>query len=388
VLLGTTSVAALGLVLAATTPSGATDWTGTISTDWFTAGNWSAGIPTSAVNAIIDTVAPHATVVGVPGAQADRLSVGNSGTGTLTIQGGGTVSNNIGFIGVNSGSTGTVTVTGAGSTWTNPFGLLVGRTGTGTLTIQNGGAVSDSSGVAAFGSSIATTVGSIGTVTVTGAGSTWTDVVHIIVGDGGTGTLTIQNGGVVSSGLSSSIGGGLGSTGTVTVTGAGSTWNTGDLLAGDNGTGTLTIQNGGAVSSGNSVIGRVGSAIGTVTVTGAGSTWTNSGSLNVGRFSGGTGTLTIQSGGAVNVTGSMTIAQTVGSTGTLNIGAASGQAAAAPGTLNASSVAFGAGTGRIVFNHTASNYTFAPTISGNGAVRVEAPTPIRAGPRSAPARCR
>jgi hypothetical protein len=83
-LLGTTSMAALGLVLATSTPSRATDWTGASSTDWFTATNWSAGVPTSAVDANIDTVASYATVVGTAGAQAHNLYIGNSGTGTLT----------------------------------------------------------------------------------------------------------------------------------------------------------------------------------------------------------------------------------------------------------------------------------------------------------------
>ena len=65
------------------------------------------------------------------------------GTGTLTIQNGGTVSNtNIGLIGSNVGSTGTVTVDGAGSAWTNSTNLAVGNSGTGTLTIRNGGTVS------------------------------------------------------------------------------------------------------------------------------------------------------------------------------------------------------------------------------------------------------
>ena len=72
----------------------------------------------------------------------------------------------------------------------------------------------------------------------------------------------------------------------------------------------------------------------------------------------------------------MQIANVAGSTGTLNIGAASGQAAAAPGTLTTPSVAFGGGTGGIVFNHTASNYTFAPVISGAGSVTVENGTTI------------
>ena len=60
--------------------------------------------------------------------------------------------------------------------------------------------------------------------------------------------------------------------------------------------------------------------------------------------------------------------------GTLNIGAGAGNPAAAPGTLTAPSVAFGAGTGTINFNHTSANYVFAPAISGNGTVNVLAGT--------------
>ena len=68
------------------------------------------------------------------------------------------------------------------------------------------------------------------------------------------------------------------------------------------------------------------------------------------------------------------IANNAGSIGTLNIGAAAGNPAAAPGTLTATSVAFGAGTGTINFNHTSTDYVFAPAISGNGTVNVLAGT--------------
>ena len=76
----------------------------------------------------------------------------------------------------------------------------------------------------------------------------------------------------------------------------------------------------------------------------------------------------------------MFIASQITSIATLNIGAAIGQAAAAPGTVSAASVSLGGGNGQIVFNHTSTNYTFAPVIIGSGAgtrtVRVEAGTTI------------
>ena len=78
--------------------------------------------------------------------QRNNLAVGQNGTGTLTIQSGGTVSNVFGAVGNLPGSQGTVTVTGAGSTWTNTGTVMVGGLGTGTLTIQNGGTVNSAGG--------------------------------------------------------------------------------------------------------------------------------------------------------------------------------------------------------------------------------------------------
>ena len=101
-------------------------------------------------------------------------------------------------------------------------------------------------------------------------------------------------------------------------------------------------------------------------MTGAGSTWSNSSGVNIGNR--GAGTLTIADGGIVN--GPISIATNAGSTGTLNIGAGAGSPAVAPGTLTAPSVAFGAGTGTINFNHTSTDYVFAPAISGAGTVNV------------------
>ena len=76
------------------------------------------------------------------------------------------------------------------------------------------------------------------------------------------------------------------------------------------------------------------------------------------------------------------IATNAGSIGTLNIGAGAGNPAAAPGTLTTPSVAFGAGTGTINFNHTSADYVFAPAISGNGTVNVLAGTTTLTGANS------
>ena len=117
--------------------------------------------------------------------------------------------------------------------------------------------------------------GSTGVVTVDGAGSTWTNSADLNVGAAGNGTLTIRNGGAVSNGYGF-IGSDSGSTGAATVDGAGSTWtNSADLYVGYSGSGTLTIRNGGTVSNGFGFIGYDSGSTGAATVDGAGSTWTN-----------------------------------------------------------------------------------------------------------------
>ncbi len=186
------------------------------------------------------------------------------------------------------------------------------------------------------------------------------------------GALTIQNNGTINLSVGADVGEFVGSQGTATVTGAGSTWNNSGLLSiGTNGTGELTIGNGGAVSNTNGFIAFATGSQGAVTVTGSGSSWINSIALFVGRL--GTGSLVIADGSMVTVAGgggTAFVANQPGSIGSLNIGAAPGHAATAPGTLNAATVAFGAGAGTLNFNHTASNYVFAPTVTGNGAVNV------------------
>lgn len=260
------------------------------------------------------------------------------------------------------------------SPWTISGNLTIGSSGTGTLDISNGATVSDSLGTLGFMG------GSSGTVTVDGTGSIWTNSGELYVGSSGTGALTISNGGTVSD-TNAYIAWNFGTTATAVVDGPGSTWsNSGTLYAGSSGTGTLTISNGGTVTDATAYIGFTGTDTGTVIVTGSGSSWATSGDLYVGYAA--PGVLTISNGGTVSAGGTVFIANQAGSTGTLNIGAAAGSAPVAPGTLSASSIVFGAGTGTIVFNHTDTNYTFGANISGAGSVDVEAGTTILSGTNS------
>jgi T5SS/PEP-CTERM-associated repeat protein/autotransporter-associated beta strand protein len=308
---------------------------------------------------------------------AGQLMVGRYGSGTLTIEGGGGVSNaDDGYIGVFADNTGTgngtVTVSGTdgnghASTWAGSADLYVSVWGTGTLNIEAGGVVSNVDGVIGYGNT--------GTATVSGTdgsghASAWNNSGDLYVGYYGDGTLNIEVGGTVSNG-DGYIGYQTGSTGTVTVSGSdggghASTWtNTGDLYVGVFGTGTLSIEAGGTVSNGDGVIGY--DSTGTATVTGTdgdghASTWTSSGDLYAGYY--GDGTLTVADGGVVDAA-ALYIAEEDGSAGTLNIGAAAGEAAVAAGTLDAATIAFGDGTGTFVFNHTGA-ITFAAALASTG----------------------
>jgi fibronectin-binding autotransporter adhesin len=129
----------------------------------------------------------------VQGRSTLSTTVGNANVngGTMTIQGASSVSDAKGVI-AGGPLAGTVMVTDT-SSWTNSSNLDVGQSGTGTLSVQRVSKVS-STGIGIIGDAS----GSTGSVTVTDFGSTWTSGSQIEVGSFGTGTLTIGNGGVVS----------------------------------------------------------------------------------------------------------------------------------------------------------------------------------------------
>jgi fibronectin-binding autotransporter adhesin len=183
------------------------------------------------------------------------------------------------------------------------------------LNITNGGSVSDTDG------SVGSFYGSTGTVMVDGAGSTWTNTSSLDIGESGNGTLNITGGGSVSNDFGN-VGSGNDTTGTVTVDGAGSTWtNNSNLFVGRSGIGILNITGGGSVINTYGYIGFGSSSASTVMIDGAGSTWTNN-SLYVGYY--GSGTLNISGDGAVSVSRETYVGHYTSSKGEINFGTGSG----------------------------------------------------------------
>lgn len=372
-------------------PAAAADWDVPGPADWFVGGNWdpvgvpgagdtvnidNAGTATIAAPGAVSNEAEIGLTVGNSGAVAvsgvgtwtngSIIHIGNAGTGALTVDAGATVNSFSTRLGQAATGIGTLTVDGTGATLANTGDLIAGVFGHGTVDILDGG--SASGGIAYLG----LVAGSTGTLNIDGAGSSWTGVNFIYVGEEGDGTLNITDGGTAGN-SSGFIAFGPGSTGAATVDGAGSLWtNNGDLHVGRSGTGTLDVTAGGVVTSSGGSIGTFAAGAGTAVIDGAGSAWTLGGNLAVGQA--GSGELTVADGATVAVdggAGTVTVAGAGGSTGTLNIGAASGAAAAAAGTLDAASIVFGAGTGELVFNHTGLGLAFGTGISGTGAVTVE-----------------
>ena len=295
--------------------------------DWENDSNWSNGfgsiVPDEDTFAFVDN--GGTAQVQTTDSVAGYVYIGNVNSGSLDIFGGGQLEsfyNNV--IGGNAGSSGAVTVDGIGSSWqlAGPSASLdVGSSGEGSLTITNGGEVLNADSF--LSTSIGDNAGSSGTVTVNGAGSKLTNInAGIFVGNSGNGTLNILNGGSVSNTFGS-VGRLSGATGTVTVDGAGSSWNNSNALGlGDWGNGTLNIINDGLVT--------VASGASTV---------------ELGRF-GGTGTVNIGNGGAA-------------------------------GILNAAAVNGGSGTATLNFNHNESNYFFTDdSTSGGDTIRITGTTDV------------
>jgi fibronectin-binding autotransporter adhesin len=239
---------------------GASTWTVTGTAGFGTvrvrSGNLALSGPTRLTSASASIAAEVGSSAGVtisgPGAKwanANAFVIGGQGNGTLTISGGGQMNGGSTVIGAQAGASGMAVLTGTGTSWDN-FSLVVGDSGQGQVTVSGGAKLSSNR------AEIGAKVGSSGSVTITGSGSSW-DASNRRGGYSpfriGNGSLTVSNGGYVNGGTLF-IGTLAGAIGSVTVTGAGSTLYAGDLAIGLDGSGVLTLSSGGTLKFGGGTL--------------------------------------------------------------------------------------------------------------------------------------
>jgi len=237
-------------------------------------------------------------VITGPGSKliAGEFQIGNVSSGnSLVISNGATASSALSTsIGI-SGSSNSVTVTGAGSLFTNAGSLTVGTYSQSYVAAANRLLITNGAGLVSDSAMIGATTNSFGNiVTVTGAGSFWTNSGALYVGmDGSGNSLAVANGATVA------MGGGTNGTvvgfsadssnNSVLVTGSNSSLRiTKALFVGYGGGGnTLTISNGASVTvacTGNGdylSLGENGGSSNTLTVTGASTLTVNAGALSL-----------------------------------------------------------------------------------------------------------
>jgi outer membrane autotransporter protein len=295
-LLAATSGLTLALALSAPAAAQTANWNGSDGGSWMAGGSWDGGTrPADGANVLINTKTPNRTTLGFGGiaetVTVGILGVGNidGGVGQLNIQSGSKLAGTGLYIGGTTGAP----VSGDGFVWVGDAGsqadftghIIVGD-GTGTLQVTQGGAVSTEAGtvIGRYGTGtllvdaggtmttalkayVGEYVGGTGIVTIDGAGSSWTVGDQLDIGRAGQATLTISNGGTLTSNGITTIGNAAGSNGDATVSGSGSTWTTGDLLnVGADGTGVLTIENGGQVKAHHTIVAYGETGSGTLNV--------------------------------------------------------------------------------------------------------------------------
>lgn len=264
----------------------------------------------------------------VSGTQNGILQFGQSGTGTLNVAGGYVTSNNV-HVG-QAGGVGTVNVS-SGTLVPTAFLVLGGTAGGhGTLNVTGGivgGPVGQGLG---NGIQIARTATSSGLMTIA-SGSVLVNGNSTVIGELGSGTVSVNSGGFFQAGR---VDVGVANTGvgTLNINTSGKADFLSYLTIGGTGQGTFTV-NGGLIQTRGGTIGGSAGSLGTATITSG--TWLNNatgsgseiaGYLTVGGS--GTGSLTINDGGYVVVTGTFSKGAngtlTLNQGGTLQIGGVNG----------------------------------------------------------------
>ena len=325
------------------------------------------------------------------------LTIGSQGNATFNVSDGATAHSDA-IVTIGSTASAAANISGPGTTWSTG-NLLVGTSGNGTLTISDGAVVNTAVTFPAGAAFVGGAADVTGAGSAWNIGGNFALLALGIGKAGATSTLTVEHGGQVAiqdaatNGVLSDIrvgtAGGAGNLSQLVVTDAGSKVSTPyRMFVGyaDGSNADVRIANGAELDSGFTVVAAGAGSTGSVTVTGAGSVWTVADAINLpaGHAQGltigesGSGVVTIADGGTVNVTATnstVTLGGTPGSSATLNIGAAAGSPAVAPGTLNADTVIFATtapGPLAINFNHTSNDYVFAPWITGSGPGTVNA----------------
>jgi T5SS/PEP-CTERM-associated repeat protein len=228
-----------------------------------------------------------------------------------------------------------------------PRGFVVGNLGTGNVTISSGGSISNvligTPDVPVSATVIGAGAAAVGHVTVTGAGSRWDNSDRFVIAFDGQGVVDVMAGGVLNT-IGVSLGRNPGGRAEVTVDGPGSSFleTRNGMGVGEFGTGTLTVSGGGTVTSTNFAIGNHVGAMGKVAISGTGSHLSVSGDPSQGTNQ---GNLTIAGEQGPGGTGSLSVGTgaSVAVANTLVIWPG-GTTTLAGGSISASTIALGGGT--------------------------------------------
>ncbi|MEX0887174.1 MAG: hypothetical protein WD009_12130 [Phycisphaeraceae bacterium] len=247
------------------------------------------------------------------------VGVDDGDDASMTLTGGGTLDARFGVIGYTAGARGQLRVAGTDAegapTSFNTSSLTVGAEGEGLLIVEDGAKLTTLGPLAIGGRR-----GGTGTMIVRGPGTTW-DATYFLArvrigfsdsghdATGGHGALVIEAGAAVSVASLMEIGGGVDSTGALTVRGADTRLDTAQMALGtlvfgtpsSGSVGVVLIDDGAQVTSTWSQLGLFGGTEGTATVRGAGSRWVIERDSNTALYVGygGDGVLNIEDGGEV-----------------------------------------------------------------------------------------
>jgi T5SS/PEP-CTERM-associated repeat protein len=242
--------------------------------------------------------------------------IGNTGTGSVTVNNGTALTNSSNaIVGDAATGIGVVNLTGLGSDWSitsSGADLVVGDAGTGSITIADGARlnVNDDAflGVAST---------AMGEVIVADLGSFWQVNDDMTIGQSGLAVVDIIDGGQASA-QTAVIGSNATGEGRVTVSGILSRWSlTGSITIGSSGIANLQVLDGARlVSAASNAIGESATGVGIAEVSGPGAFWDIGGTtITVG--SAGSGTLRILAGGRATAATSITVASLSSSVGEL-----------------------------------------------------------------------